>query len=237
MAKIDFRASVKHLQIDKANTMVLIATAVTTAIVVFSLVATQTLYKQLKYQNKVISMRNKANKQLVSNIKAIESLGVSYKTFDNASESIIGTSDKNSTIILNALPSKYDFPALTTSIEKIIVGSGAKVTSITGSDNEAAAEQNSINPTTVEIPFQITANGSYATIQKLITDIQRSIRPIKIISVTLSGSDNNMQCSISAVTYYQPSKSIGINEKLVPETDKNSVPAANTSKTTSEVKQ
>jgi hypothetical protein len=64
MAAFGIKVSTKHLQIDKANQLILVAAAATTVVVVFSLVAAQALVKQMSYQNKVISMREAANKQL-----------------------------------------------------------------------------------------------------------------------------------------------------------------------------
>lgn len=216
MAKLDFRLSTKHIQIDKANSMMVGAAAVTTAIVIFSIIAANSLYKQMNYQNKVISLRSKANKQLEANIKSVNTLTNSYQTFENSSESVIGTAAKNSKVVLDALPSKYDFPALATSVDGIVTGSGSKTSSITGTDAEASAEQDSINPKPVEIPFQVSANSSYANIQKLITDLQRSIRPMKITSINFSGNESNMQANITVITYYQPEKKLDVQATVVP---------------------
>jgi Tfp pilus assembly protein PilO len=128
---------------------------------------------------------------------------------------VIGTSDKNSKIILDALPSKYDFPALATSLEKVITDSGAKITSITGKDNEAEAKQDSPDPKPIEMPFSISSNGSFATAKNLISNLEKSIRPIKVTSITLSGSDSNLQSTIVATTYYQPSKKLEIQQKTI----------------------
>ena len=68
--------------------------------------------------------KEKAHQQLDKNLKAFDSLVVSYKSFEGKSTNVIGgnasgTGDndgKNSKIILDALPSSSDFPALTSSI-------------------------------------------------------------------------------------------------------------------------
>jgi hypothetical protein len=211
-SKLQF--SNKHLKISQANSNILIAVSVTTAIVIFSLVAAQALVKQMNYQNKVIGLRSKASSQLSKNVKAATTLNESYKAFDTAPESVIGNSEKNSKIVLDALPSKYDFPALATSLQGMITGSGAKG-SISGTDNEAQAEQDSANPSPVEIPIQVAANGSFGAVQKLIADAERSIRPIKINQVSLTGSDANMQLTFSAITYYQPEKKLELKQTVV----------------------
>jgi hypothetical protein len=217
MAKLsELRVSTKHIQIDKANQLVLIAAVVTTLVVVFSIVAANTLVKQMSYQNKVLGLRKDANKQLTANIKSVTALKTSYDSFENSSESVIGTADKNSKIVLDALPSKYDFPALATSLEGLIASSGNTIVNITGKDNEAKAEQDSANPKPIEIPFDVTTRGNFASSLRLISDMERSIRPFKIISIELSGSDASLETRISAVTYYQPEKKLEVEQKVVP---------------------
>lgn len=220
MAGLNLRVSSKHIQIDKANSLMLIATAITTVIVVFSLVAAQSLYKQMQYQNKVISLRNKANAQLSKNIDSVTELKTAYDAFENSPESVTGTKDKNSKIVLDSLPSKYDFPALATSLEGIITGSSTTIVSITGVDNELAAEQNSINPKPIEIPFDISAKATFATAQKLISDLERSIRPFKINALKVTGSDDSLIITITGMTHYQPEKRLEIEQKVIPGTNK-----------------
>jgi hypothetical protein len=222
------QTSIKHLQIDKANMQVVIAVSVAVAIVVFSAVATTYLFKKMSYQNKVISLRSKANKQLEANITATKELVQAYNGFDGASESVIGNSDKNSTVILNALPSKYDFPALATSLEALIANSGSKITSITGTDDAANAEQNSLAPKPIEIPFEISASGNFASSQKLVTDLERSIRPFQILGLVLAGKDSELTTTIKAKTYYQPETKLGIKDEIVPNGSGTAVPKPST---------
>lgn len=215
MSRFSVKTSIKHLQIDKANSVVIIAAAATTAIVVFSLVAAQSLYKQMAYQNKVINLRNKAKNQLQTNIKTVDSLQKSFTNFEDSTESVIGTADKNSKIVLDALPSKYDFPALATSLDGIIKQSGVSVTSITGTDNEASAAQDSPNPKPVEIPFTTVSSGSFLATQKLIANIEASIRPFKIKQISYKGSDSSMTVTINGNTYYQPEKKLVVEQKVI----------------------
>lgn len=218
MAKFNtenFRLSTKRLQIEKSNTKVLIAIGIAVIFLVFSLVATQALYKQLKYQNKVISLRSKAVNQLEKNIDATKELEAQYIAFDTAPESIIGNSDPNSKVVLNALPSKYDFPALATSLEGLLNTSGVSISSITGTDDQVTAEQSSVNPQPIEIPFIISAKGSYASVQTLVKNVEKSTRPIKINAITFTGTDNDISVEITGVTYYQPLKMIDLNKKVV----------------------
>lgn len=208
--------STKHVLVDKANTTVIVAAAIAAAVVVFSLFASKALIDKISYQNKVISKRNTANEQLEKNIAAKDQLVASYTAFSESPESVLGTPESNSKIVLDALPSKYDFPALATSVDGIITGAGMSVESITGSDQETTAEQSNVNPTPVVVPFEFTARGSYEAAQKLIADLQRSIRPFRIISIDFTASDGGIvSVNVVGETYYQPAKDLGIVNKKV----------------------
>ena len=121
------RQSAKHLQINKANSNMVIIIAVAAFVVVFSLVASRALLEKSSYQRRVIAAKQKASNQLKANVEASKSLQASYKTFVSNPNNIIGGNPSgsgdndgdNAKITLDALPSQYDFPALTSSLEKI----------------------------------------------------------------------------------------------------------------------
>lgn len=217
--------SQKHLQVDKANARMLLAVAGASFITVFSLIAGKALLGQSAYQNRVISGKSNAEKQLKANANAVNQLVSSYQTFVSAKTNIIGglsagTGEKdgdNAKIILDALPSKYDFPALTTSLEKLLNDKNFKIEGISGTDDEIAQADNgaSANPQPLEIPFQVTISGNYTSVQNLIAIFEHSIRPITIKSLSITGDENNMRIGISAKTYYQPEKSLKITKKVV----------------------
>ena len=207
--------SVKRELVNKSNSNMLITIGIAGAVLGFSLVASYTLIKQMSYRSKVISERAKAEKQLKANVKAAENLKSSYDEFNNAPESVIGTADKNAKVVLDALPSKYDFPALATSIQKIMEVSGLSNISITGQDSEATAEQESTAPKLVEIPLTLSGTGTYDKAQELVKNLARSIRPFKIVKISVSGEDANLNISIEGITYYQPKKKLDIPLKEV----------------------
>lgn len=216
----------KRLAISKTNAQMVTVVAVAAFISVFCLVASNAVFSQNRYQARVISAKEKAHKQLVQNIDNYNNLATAYKAFDGASTNIIGgnkdgTGDNdgsNSKIILDALPSTYDFPALTSSLEKILHDNNLKVTSITGTDDQLAQQNNaaSSDPQPVSIPFTFTiSNASYASVTQLMNRLQQSIRPIQIDMLDVSGSQNNMTVTVTGHTYYQPAKNVSITKKAI----------------------
>jgi len=226
MAQASSRQSTKHLAINKANTQMVAIVAVAAFITVFSLIATKTVLGQNAYQSKVIKAKETAHKQLQANITAANSLVSSYHDFIAPATNIIGgyttgTGDKdgdNGKIVLDALPSSYDFPALASSLEKILTGQSLKVSSITGTDDQVNQEGNvsSPSPQPVPIPFSFSvSDANYDAIKQLVNTLQLSVRPIQIDTLTITGGGNSMSATVAAHTYYQPAKNLQITKQVV----------------------
>lgn len=217
------RPSSKRAQINKANTTMVAVVAIASFITVFSLVAAKALWDQRSFQARVIVEKEVARNQLQANVAAVDSLVTSYKAFVGTPENVIGGSSTgkgdrdgdNAKIVLDALPSKYDFPALATSLEKILQSGDYQIDSITGTDDEANQQANQTTNAPVEIPFQIGATGNYASIQKLVESLERSVRPFTITKISFTGGDSDLKAQIDAKTYYLPAKTLKITTKEV----------------------
>src|ERR1035438_5306204 len=122
--------STKQLKIDKANSTIVLVLAICSFVFVFSLVASKALISQYTYQNRVTSARQTTVNQLNTDKQEATTLINSYNTFINQPANIIGGSSSgtgnqdgtNVKVILDALPVKYDFPALVTSVQNLISG-------------------------------------------------------------------------------------------------------------------
>ncbi len=219
--------SSKRTKIDKAQATLVGAVAAAVFITVFSLVSARSLLRQRSYQSKVIEKQETARDQLHKNLDAVNALASSYKQFVSSPDNVIagnprGSGDRdgdNGKITLDALPSKYDFPALTSSLEKILTDKKFKGNGISGTDDEVAqsTKQASNNPETVEIPFNLSVSGSYQSVQDLINVLQRSIRPINIQTMSLNGGVTDMKLDIKANTYYQPEKTFDTKTQVLKE--------------------
>lgn len=218
--------SSKRTAISRANAQMVIVVAAASFVTVFSLVASKTVLSQNAYQSRVVKAKETAHQQLSKNITAANSLVASYNDFVSADTNSIGgltkgTGDKdgdNAKIILDALPSSYDFPALASSLEKILTSQSLKVGSITGTDDQVNQEANisSPDPQAVPIPFSFTvSNANYGSVQQLVSTLEASIRPIQLDSLTLTGASSSMQVTVTAHTYYQPAKNLQIKKQVV----------------------
>jgi hypothetical protein len=218
-----------HSQIQKAQTSLFIVVVVACMISIFCLTSAKVLLSQGAYQLHVLNARHQAVKQLNDNIKAANQLVDQYNNvFENSGPlNVIGGKNDsganavppdgdNARIVLDALPTSYDFPALVSSLSKILNSDNVQNISIGGTDQSATADNAaSAAPHPVNIDVPVSGSASYADLQKLINDLERSIRPYDITNLQLSGTNASMTFSLQMNTYYQPAKSLTVTNKVV----------------------
>ena len=214
--------SLKQLKIDKANSVIVGVTSAAVFILIFSLISCKSLLSQRSYNSRLGTAQQVSLNQLKADVSAENVLFSHYQTFISPSQNIIGGSSggsgvndgNNAQIILDALPSQYDFPALVTSMQALLSRESVKLDSIGGSDNELQYQSNTA-PASVPIPISFTLDGPYQSVENVITDVQNSIRPIQIQSMQLSGDESDIQLTVSAQTFYQPEQNFAITQKAV----------------------
>lgn len=218
--------SVKHLAINKANTQVIIISGIAGFLTVLCLVSAYSYVGQISYLSKVTAKKEVASKQLKDNIVALNQLSSAYDVFQaEAINKIGGTATgtgqndgRNAKIILDALPSSYDFPALTASIEKILTDRKLKVEAITGTDDEIVQQSAASSPDPKAVPMSFTfkfKEASFVQIQDAVKAINASIRPIQVETLTIETTLTGSSLEISAHTYYQPPKNLTIKKEKV----------------------
>ena len=212
----------KRQQIDKAGKTMFIWVAAASVAVSVSVVAIQFLFQQWSYNNRVLGAKYTAADTLKKNITAAQSLqeAVNALVSNEALASVkTNTADPNTKSVLDALPSRFDPTALATSLQQAILSqSGVSIDAISVPSDQGLNEDGTIGSaeaTPVEMKFDITVSGSYDKIRSMMIDLERTIRPIKVTAVTFTGDDAAMTATVSAVTYYQPSKTATIKEEVV----------------------
>lgn len=212
----------KRIQINRANTVVVIMASLAAFMITFTFFAGKAMLSQRSFQSRIIREKTIALKQLEANLITTETLESSYKAFVGQSSNVIGglstgkgdRDGDNAKIILDALPSKYDFPAMATSLEKLFKSNSYKLDNITGSDDEVAqSESKSVE--LVEMPFTVTLSGSYEGINEAMVTMERSIRPFHVNILSFTATDKEIGLTITAKTFYQPEKKLNITTKDV----------------------
>jgi hypothetical protein len=214
--------SAKHSIIEKANTTMLIAVGLTVFVVVFCLFATRSLLSLSFYQQKVISEKDKALDQLEENKKNVEDLRLVYTSFKEEPINVIGGAPEgtgprdgdNVEIVLDSLPTDYNFPALSSSVEKILKDGGYSISSIGGRETPSSEEVSS-NPVPVEIPYSFAVRGTTDSVKGLVSTLERSIRPIYVRSLQIRAADTGLSAEVGFVTYYSAEKTFDTTTKVV----------------------
>ena len=225
MANSRAKLSTKRLAIDKFNATVVLQISIAAFVSVFCLVSINSLFSQRAYQAKVESKKQAALAQLESNIESVDQLLASYQEFADAPENVLGGNPngqgdrdgENPRIVLDALPSVYDFPALATSLEKMLKDNNITIDNISGTDEEISQVSNegTPNPEPVEMPFTIEATTSASSIKKFLSLFERSIRPLQIQRIVMEGQDSKVKFTIDAKSYYQPEKGLSVEEETI----------------------
>jgi hypothetical protein len=218
----------KSMQMSKDQTTILGIVAVATIITIFCLTSARVLLGKAFYQQRVINARNASAKQLDKDYTDASTLSSQYKVFlGSGGENIIGgKSDAggnaappdgdNRKVVLDALPTSYDFPALLTSMSRLLANDGIGAQAIGGSDQATAINSDpTYKPQPSSIQMTVSGASTYTGSKKLLSDFERSIRPIDITHLTLTGNDSNLTMSVNLTTYYQPAKTLKIPSKEI----------------------
>jgi hypothetical protein len=222
-------ATPKALQLSKEQSALISTIAIATVITVFCLMSSKALLSQAFYQTKVVNARNASAKQMKANLSNANTLVTQYNNvfLGNSAENIIGGKNDssgsvtppdgdNGKIVLDALPTIYDFPALLTSMSKILSNDSIGSQSIGGSDQSSTAVNTpSGNPQPVNIDLAVSGTGTYKDAARLIADLERSIRPFDVTHLSLGGNQSSLTIDLNLTTYYQPAKTLSITSKEI----------------------
>ncbi|MDB5161275.1 MAG: hypothetical protein JWO96_655 [Candidatus Saccharibacteria bacterium] len=221
--------SSKALKLSKDQSALMGTVAAATVISVFSLVSIKALAGQVIYQGKVISARHNSAKQMKANISNANTLVTQYNSvfLGSSPDNIIGGKNDSSTsavppngnngrIVLDALPTVYDFPALLTSMSKVLTNNGIGSQSIGGSDQSSTVKSDPTgNPQPANIDLTVSGTGTYKDTARLIKDMERSIRPFDITHLAINGNESSLTIDLNLTTYYQPAKTLSITSKEI----------------------
>jgi len=216
--------SIKHAIIERTNTFIVVVVSVTVFVVVFCAFATRSLVSQSLFQQRVISEKKKALTVLEDNKRAAESLKTRYEIFATASENVLGGDPNgagpidgdNPRIVLDALPSEYDYPALSSSIEKLLEDGSYTIDQVGGTEDESlniSQEDTLAEVSPVELPYPLSFTASADATLEFFQTLENSIRPMRVNLINISVNESDLTTSINLSTYYQPATGLVVTEK------------------------
>lgn len=209
----------KRQQIEVAGRVMFVWVAIAACALSFCAATGQYLFAKWQHNNNVMAAKQRALDTLSSNIKNSQDL---IKDVDGlvADESLADVKtdpkDPNTKSVLDALPTTFDPAALATSLQRVVLSrSSVAIDNISVPQELEGPSEEALKPVPQEMSFSFIISGSYENIKHAIADVEKTIRPIKITSINLAGSDNNLRAAVEAVTYYQPAKSVTVEEETI----------------------
>jgi len=216
--------SVKHEIINKDSTRIVTIVAGTVFLVVFCGFAFKTLFSQSLYHNRVIGEKEKALRQLESNKEAVEELEQSYTAFVGEAENILSGSPggdgpldgDNAKIVLDALPGIYDYPALSSSFEKILLGGGYTISSLGGTEEQGVGGEATSDVKPINIPYAFSFVSTVEGSKDLLKTLERSIRPMNVDSIAIQvQAGGQLETEVTLHTYFTQQKTFELGSKEV----------------------
>jgi hypothetical protein len=212
----------KRQQIEMAGRYMFIWVAVAAVAVSFCLATGQYMFTKWAYNNKVLTAKYKASDTLTKNINNANELKKEVDALIANPDLASVKTDPNDTAtksILDALPTTLDPAALATSLQQVILNrSGVTIENISVPsevDSSGTGATSSVNATPQEAKVTFVVSGSYSQIRTMVHDLERTIRPIKVVGVTLNGTDANLRATFDAVTYFQPAKNTDAKRETI----------------------
>jgi hypothetical protein len=184
-----------------------------------SAASSQFLVGEAIFNSAIISAKAETNRTLkhnVENVKALET-NVNRLLADEVLAPLrADEGDNNFRVVLDALPTTGDPITFANSLQSVIVKHPgvtiAKLSTDERKDIPGGALHDSAPRT---LRFSVEIGGEYAAIKAVLGDIEKSIRPIHITSLSVTEGTQKLSAKIAGVTYYQPEKSLKLKAESV----------------------
>lgn len=218
----------KRTQITKANRTMFLWIAAGSVVVGCALVVAFFLAQKLVYNEKVLAEKEKTVAVLNANNAIIPELETQVRVLDTneALKSVrVSEEDQAIQVILDALPSEANSLALGASLQNKLL-TGIKGLTLESLQVDPVIGVESLSDTTSEqdasasgganqITFQFAVSGSQSALKQVLTNLERSIRAVDILTLRIESQGSKQLMSIQARAFYEPAKTIELIDKVV----------------------
>jgi Tfp pilus assembly protein PilO len=176
--------------------------------------AAKSLGEDLLHNQRVITKQGAAQKILAADVLSAQSITNQYQT--------LGAQQQ---LINDALPNESDLPGLANAVAAMAASSGSQLvdvsadtsgtTTSTPAAGTGATGVSSSSAAATPVPITLSATTSYTSLPAFLSAIEGSLRPIQVSDIQLGGSNNSLNVTIDATTYYQTPVSFTIGKETV----------------------
>jgi len=228
--KQDTVALRKRTQIAQASKTMFIWIAIASALVGTAVVVSIFLFQKLAYNEKVLSAKQETVSNLNHNLSVVDKLKTDVQALDanSALASVkANPTDQALQVVLDALPSDANSPALGASLQNRLLANiegnfsleSLQVTPVEGVEVLSAGTTLDASEATVannQISFNFSVRGDQSALRQVLQNLERSIRTLVVTHVTIETQAESVTLTVEGHGFYQPAKSIELKEVTVP---------------------
>lgn len=218
----------KRTQISKASRTMFLWIAIASALVGIAVVVSIFLAQKLIFNEKVLAEKQKTVSTLEKNNKIIPSLQDSIRVLDTneALKSVkANETDQTIQVILDALPATANSNALGASLQNKLLAGIQGLTIDTLQVDPVIGVETAVDDSTVTagtegetenaITFQFKVTGGQDALKQVLTNLERSIRTVEVLSVRIETLGSTQEMTVSARAFYEPKTTLVLTEKKV----------------------
>lgn len=220
----------KRTQIAKANRTMFVWVAAVSVVFGFALVGSIFLAQKIFFNEKVLAEKDKTISILNKDNSSVSELESQVRVLDTnqaLATAKAKPTDQTIQVILDALPSEANSLALGASLQNVLLNGvsglslqslqvdpvvGVESLSTQSSVQSAAAATGTAQP---EITFRFSVKGNEAALREGLSRLERSIRAIDIISLTIENQGSNQLMTVEARAFYEPARTVELKNKVI----------------------
>lgn len=221
----------KRTQIANANRVMFIWVAAVSVLFGFALVASIFLTKLLFFNEKVLSEKSKTVATLKLNNSNVSKLEEQIKVL-NTNQLLINNMTEPDTeavqVVLDALPSEANSPALGASIQNKLINDIPGLTvdtfqvipvdgveSLTDTEDTVEATTSTTSNSLGEISFNISVYGDDNALKQVLVNLEKSIRTIQVTSLKIESQGTLRSLKIEGKAFYLPARVVKLENITV----------------------
>jgi len=219
----------KRTQIMKANRTMFLWVAAVSVVFGVALVGIIFLVQMLLFNERVLEEKSKTVATLKVNNENIIELESQVRVLDTNQSlaSLKAKSDDQAVqVILDALPSEANSPALGSSLQEKLLANipglelnSIKIDPVVGveylQDSDSMISADPITDTQNNITFNFSVTGDEIALKKALQNLENSIRTINVVSVMIESQEDKRVMTVNGQAFYEPVRIVELTDKVV----------------------
>lgn len=186
------------------NQFLIVMVMLAVVVWVVALIVSRAIIKTISFNNRLINKKQEVEQTLDTNLATVESLKAGYQELE--------TLGPRPQVIVQALPTTLDIPAIVSKLEALINASGLSFTTFSlESSSEGTGDPAGVSePTTVastgqnqEYIYTVGTQGAYQSVLKMIKNFEREISPTRLIELEIQGTQKTATATLRVKGFYQ----------------------------------